>query len=136
MKIVSIAVAVMVFTAVVIMFNTLNIFDQKTYVDPINQINMQGEASGIFEVDSPSVSDKEGITDQIADALGFEALFKIIDVVKKALGIALNLGGLFAQYVPGVVGEQMAILINALTYFVYAWGGVQLWRKVSTKQMD
>lgn len=136
MKIISFAIAVMVFTAVVVLFNTLGIFDQKMYADTVNQPSMQNESSGIFEVDSSSLTDKGGITDQIADALGFEAMFKIISVVGKALGIALNLGGLFAQYIPGVVGAQMAILINALTYFVYAWGGVQLWRKVSTKGMD
>lgn len=134
MRIATFALAVLVFSAVVTMFNTLDVFNYKVY-EPGYTIN-RSDADGIYEIEEPQVETKQGVLDKVADVVGFEAIYNIWKVVKKALGMALNIGGLVSQYVPGDVGEQFAILINAVTYFVYAWGGVQLWRKVSSKNMD
>lgn len=134
MKIATFALAVLIFSAVVTMFNALDIFNYKVY-EPGYTIN-QSDVDGIYEIDEPIADTKQGLLDKVADAIGFEAIYSIIKVIGKALGMALNIGGLFSQYIPGVVGEQLSILVNAVTYFVYAWGGVQLWRKVSTKSME
>lgn len=134
MKIVTFALAILVFSAVASMMNTLDIFNYKIY-ETGYKIN-ESEANAIYTIDEPTVDTKQGILDKISDAIGFESIYAIIKVIGKALGMALNLGGLFKEYVPGIVGVQFSILINAITYFVYAWGGIQLWRKVSTKGME
>lgn len=134
MKIVTFALAILIFSAVASMVNALDIFNYKIY-EPGYQIN-QSDVDGIYTIDEPQADTKQGILDKLSDAIGFEAIYSVVKVIGKALGMALNLGGLFKKYIPGVVGVQFAILINAITYFVYAWGGVQLWRKVSTKGME
>lgn len=134
MKIVTFALAILIFSAVATMFNALDIFNYKIY-EPGYNIS-ESEANAIYTIDEPTVDTKQGVIDKISDAIGFESIYAIIKIIGKALGMALNLGGLFKEYVPGVVGMQFSILINAVTYFVYAWGGIQIWRKISTKGME
>lgn len=116
------------------MFNTLDVFNYKIY-EPGYTIN-QSDVDGIYEIDEPQIDTKQGILDKLSDAVGFESIYGVVKVIGKALGMALNIGGIVKQYIPGAVGEQFSILINAVTYFVYAWGGVQLWRKISTKGLE
>jgi hypothetical protein len=134
LKIVTFALAILIFSAVATMFNALDIFNYKIY-EPGYNIS-ESEANAIYTIDEPTVDTKQGVIDKISDAIGFESIYAIIKIIGKALGMALNLGGLFKEYVPGVVGMQFSILINAVTYFVYAWGGIQIWRKISTKGME
>ncbi len=133
MKIFAIAIALLIFSSIVSLYNELGIFDQKQY-DPGFTVN-QEDVSNIYQVESGGdIKSSSSWIDDITGGVGF--LIKIRGMVWKTLGITFNLGGVFGQYVPGAVGVQVGILINVLTYFVYAWGGIQLWQKVSTKNMD
>lgn len=115
------------------MYNELGVFDQKLY-DPGYTVS-QDEANGIYLVDvGDAAESKEGWLDKIEG--GIDLGLKLITIIYHTLSLGLNLGSLFEVYVPGTVGQQFGLLFTAVTYFVYAWGGVQLWRKVSSKTMD
>lgn len=135
MKLTSLALAVLVFSSVVVFVNAVGLFDYKVY-EPGYQID-QDEADGVFEiVDSSTQVEEKSMLDSIASTLGFEWFLKMIGYVKKLLGFALNIGGLFQQYVPGIVGEQFAILINGVVYFCYVWAAIQIFLKVSGKNTE
>ena len=134
MKIYVIALAVFVFSNMVSIYNDLGIFGEKAYEPGLHNIS-ESEVNDIFLVESGgNVKTSSSWIDDITGGLGF--LAKLMDMVCKMLINAVNLGGVFSEYVPGVVGELIGGLITAVTYFVYAWGGIQLWQKVSTKNMD
>jgi hypothetical protein len=133
LKIYVIAISLLIFSGVVTLYNELGIFDQKMY-EPGYTVN-QSDISSVYQVSSGGdVKSSSNWIDDITGGLGFIA--KIMGMVWKLLGNALNFGSLFTQYVPGVVGEQIGLFITTITYFVYAWGGIQLWQKVSSKNMD
>lgn len=134
MKIYAIAIALMIFSGMVGIYNDLGVFGTKTYDPGMDNIN-QTEVTQIYQVGSDeSVKSSSTWIDDITG--GFSFVVKIMGMAWKLLGNAFNLGSVFSQYVPGVVGEQIGLLITAITYFVYAWGGIQLWQKVSSKSMD
>ena len=133
MKIYAIAIALLLFSGIITLFNDLNLFNQKMYEPGYNV--SQSEANGIYQIDAGnSIESKEGWMDKIGG--GIDLGWKIILIVYHTLSLGLNLGGLFEKYVPGSVGQGFGTLITAATYFVYAWGGIQIWRKVSTKGME
>ncbi len=134
MKVYQIALALLVFSALTTMINELGIFNYKVY-EAGYQVN-QSDADSIYQVDNEGINSKESWTDKLADTLGVNWVLEAAEVISKTLGLALNLGSLFTQYVGGEVGTQFKVLFNTITYFIYAWGGIQLWRKVSSKQMD
>ncbi|MDP1615215.1 MAG: hypothetical protein Q8L68_05400 [Methylococcales bacterium] len=131
MKVYQIALALLIFSATTTMINELGIFNYKLY-EAGYQVN-QSDADSIYQVDQSGIASKESWTDQLADTLGISWVLKAAQVIYKTLSLALNLGSLFTMYVPGTVGDSFKILFNTVTYFIYAWGGVQLWRKVSSK---
>ena len=134
MKIYVIAIALMIFSGMVGVYNDLGIFGSKTYDPGLTNIS-QTEVTEIYNIDSGgSVKSSSTWIDDITGGFGF--VIKIMGMAWKLLGNAFNLGSVFSQYVPGVVGEEIGLLITAITYFVYAWGGIQLWQKVSSKYMD
>ncbi len=132
MKIYVIAIALMVFSGMVGIYNDLGIFGDKSYNPKLTNVS-ESEVTEIFK---PS-SNGEVSTGIISDIMGVPGMiYKVMSMAWKLLGNAFNLGGVFSQYVPGVVGQQIGILITTLTWVVYAWGGIQLWQKVSSKSMD
>ena len=133
MKIYVFALMILLFSGLVTVFNHLGILNQKLY-EPGYNVN-QSEANGIFQVDSSNtIDDKSDWFDQFAG--GFAFTLKTIGIVWKGLGLALNLGALVTKYVPGPVGLSIGVFVTAITYFIYAWGGVQLWKKISSKLLD
>ncbi len=134
MKIYVIAIGLMIFSGVVGIYNDLGIFEGKTYEPGLHNVSQ----SDITQIYNPGtngeVKSSSTWIDDITGGLGF--VIKIMGMAWKLLGNAFNLGSVFSQYVPGVVGEQIGLLITSITYFVYAWGGIQLWQKVSSKSMD
>lgn len=136
MKVLSVALALLIFSATVALFNDLGVFNHKVY-EPGYNVN-QSQVDDIYEIDqtTPTIDTKEGLTDRVADMFGLGGILRIINVVLNTLKLAVNLGSLFNIYVPGDVGAAFAALFNVITYFIYGWGGVQLWRKVSSKGMD
>ncbi len=134
MKIYEIAIALMIFSGLVGIYNDLGVFDAKQY-DPGMANVSQSDIEEIYKPDSSGeVKSSSTWVDDITG--GFNFVIKIMGMAWKLLGNAFNLGGIFSQYVPGEVGSQIGLLITTITYFVYAWGGIQLWQKVSSKSMD
>ena len=134
MKVYQIALALLIFSAVTSVVNEIGIFNYKIYEGGY-QVN-QSDADSIYQIDNEGVASKESWTDSLADTLGVGWALKAAQVIRKTLSLALNLGSLFTMYVSGAVGESFKIMFNTVTYFIYAWGGIQLWRKVSSKGMD
>ena len=132
MKIYVIAIALMIFSGMVGIYNDLGIFEDKPYEPKLTNIS-QSEVTEIYKPDSNGEV-SGGIINDIMGIPGM--VYKIMSMAWKLLGNAFNLGAVFAQYVPGVVGTQVGLLITTLTWVVYAWGGIQLWQKVSSKSMD
>jgi len=134
MKIYVIALAIFIFSNMVGIYNDLGIFNEKQYTPGLNNLS-QSEVQEVFKVESGgNVKSSSSWLDDLTGGLGFIA--KIMGMVWKMLINAVNLGSVFSQYVPGVVGSSVGLMITAITYFVYAWGGIQLWQKVSSKNMD
>ena len=134
MKIYVIALAIFIFSNMVSIYNDLGIFGEKPYEPGLHNIS-QSEVSDIYLVNSGGeAKTSSSWIDDITGGLGFIA--KLMGMVWKMLINAVNLGAVFKEYVPGAVGILMGDLITAVTYFVYAWGGIQLWQKISTKGMD
>lgn len=135
MKIYVIAIALMIFSGIVGIYNDLGIFGSNKLYEPGMDNIDQSEVTEIYQPDSGgSVKSSSTWVDDITGGIGF--ILKIMGMSWKLLSNAFNLGSIFSQYVPGVVGEQIGLLITTVTYFVYAWGGIQLWQKVSSKNMD
>ena len=134
MKIYVIALAIFIFSNMVSIYNDLGIFGEKPYEPGLHNIN-QSEASDIYLIEAGGEAKTSSLwIDDTTGGLGFVA--KLMGMVWKMLINAVNLGAVFKEYVPGVVGMLMGDLISAVTYFVYTWGGLQIWQKISTKGMD
>lgn len=134
MKIYELAIALMIFSGMVGVYNDLGVFNAKQYDPGMDNVS-QTEIQEIYKPDtSGEVKSSSTWIDDITG--GFSFLVKIMGLAWKLLSNVFNLGSIFSQYVPGIVGEQIGSLITAITYFVYAWGGIQLWQKVSSKSMD
>lgn len=133
MKIFVIAIALLIFSGVVTLYNELGIFDQKLLEPGLHNIS-QSDVTEVFKPDSNGEVTSGGLINDIMGIPGFA--YKILGVVWKLLGNTFDLGSVFAQYVPGIVGTKIGTFITVITWFFYAWGGIQLWQKVSTKNMD
>jgi len=133
MKIYQIALGVLIFSAVMTLFNSLGVFSYQMYQPGYNNVN-SADAAEVFQLDTEDMDTQEGWLDRIS-GIGTGILFAL-GLVWKTLGLATNLGGLFQQYVPGDVGLQFGLLLTILTDVVLAWGGIQILMKITTKQMD
>lgn len=134
MRIITFALAILIFSGVAAMMNGFGIFNYKIY-EPGAKIN-QSDVNDILIINEPTVDTKPGILEQLADSLGFEWLYKAGKVIWRAIDMGIHFGDTITQYVPGVVGEAFATLFYSVALFIGAWGGVQLWRKVSSKGME
>ncbi len=131
MKIYVIALTVMLFSGVVGIYNDLGIFGEKPYNPELTNISKSD-----VEMFAPTNSGKVsgGIWNDIMGIPGM--VVGVLGLVWKLLGNAFNLGGIFSQYIPGVVGTQIGLLVTATTWVIYAWGAIQLYLKVSSKGME
>ena len=133
MKIYEFALIVLIFSGTVTLFNTLGVFDYNVKEQGFNITETQ--AQGIYQVSaSNDVDDKDGWYDKIEG--GVEFAFKMVGFITNALGLGVNIGGIFYDYIPNSVGLALNVLITGISWFVYAWGGLQLWRRFSTKGVD
>lgn len=133
MKIYQIALSMLILSGVVTLFNELNVFNFLMYA-PGYAANIT-DIQGIASIDINSVVDtREGWMDKLYD-FGVVAI-GVFWIFIKSIGLALNLGSLFTQYVPGNVGTKFGLFITGITWFIYAWAIVQWRQKVSTKGMD
>lgn len=134
MKVYQYALFLLIFSAVATLFNEVGLFP----VDVLHTgaaVN-QSDVNEIMEIDSSggTVETAPTIIDQVADIGG--GLIFFAKVIWKTLGLALTLGSLVSMYFPGSVGTALGAMVYGITYFIYGWGGMQLYRKVSTKGMD
>ena len=132
MKIIGIVIAILIFSATITLFNELNIFNQQIY-EPAFSIP-KDDVESVFKVDGAVQETSSGIGGTIVSLV--ESTIGFMYLLGNTFAIALNLGGLFSTFIPGVVGQQIALVINGIVYFVYLIGGIQAWRKISTKGMD
>ena len=133
MIIYKIAIALFIFSGIVGIYNDLGITGNKVYDPGLNNIS-ETEIREVFKPGSDGAVTDGGI---VGDALALPGfLMKMIGLIWKLLQNAFNLGGVFSQYVPGIVGEQVGLLITAITYIVYAWGLIQIYMKFSSKNVD
>jgi len=135
MKIYEIALLVLILSGVSSFFNAVGVFDYQ--FDEINVEVDESQIDKIYEVDANgSIKTDEMLLEDSGDAFGFGFILSSMAVILNALGMALNIGGVIHGYIPGVIGYEIGLLVNGLTYFVYGWGGLQLYRKVSTRDME
>lgn len=134
MRIVTFALWAIIFSGVAVMMNGLGIFDYKVYEPGYNV--SESDVDGIFQIEEPVVDTKQGVLDKLADSLGFEWLYNGARLIWKAIDMGIHFGDTITQYVPGVVGEAFATLFYSVSLFLGAWGGIQIWRKISTKGME
>lgn len=133
MKIYEFALLVLIFSGTVTLFNTLGIFDYNVKEQGFNITEEQ--AQGIYRVSSGNdVDDKEGWYDKIVGGINFA--LKLVKFIANALKLGVNIGGIFYEYIPNEVGLALNILVTGLSWFVYAWGGMQILNKFSTKGVD
>jgi len=133
MKIYEFAILILIFSGVLTFFNTLGIFDHKLQEQGYNVTEEQ--AQGIFQVGvSSDIDSNEGWFSKLEG--GVEFGIQIVSFLANALVLGTNIGGIFYQYIPNSVGLALNVLITGLSWFVYAWGGMQLWRRFSSKGVD
>jgi len=133
MKIYEFAILILIFSGVVTFFNTLEIFDYNIQKTGYNVT--QDQAEGIFQVGASSdIDSNEGWFAKLEG--GVEFGIQIISFMANALSMGANIGGIFYQYIPNSVGLALNVLITGLSWFVYAWGGMQLYRRFSSKGVD
>lgn len=137
MKIYQIALGLLIFSAVATVFNEIDLFP----VDILHTgaVVNHTDVNNIYEVTNTGKSGSEvqsqvTILDQIADLGG--GLIFFVTLIWKTLSLALGLGGLISMYFPGTVGESLGTMITGITWFLYGWGGMQIFRKTSSKWMD
>jgi len=133
MIIYKLAIAIFIFSSMVGVYNDLGIFEARAYEPGLHNIS-ESDIEEIYKPDTSGEVESGGLINDIMGIPGF--LYKLLGLAWTLLANAFSLGSIFSQYVPGVVGERIGLIITAVTYFVYAWGGIQLWQKVSSKQMD
>jgi len=133
MKIYEFAILILIFSGVLTFFNTLGIFDHKLQEQGYNVTETQ--AQGIFQVGtSEDIDSNEGWFSKLES--GVEFGIQIVSFIANALTMGANIGGIFYQYIPNDVGLALNVLITGLSWFVYAWGGMQLYRRFSSKGVD
>lgn len=134
MKVYQFALGLLIFSAVATLFNEVGLFpvDVLHTGATVNQVDI----NQIMEIDSTggTVETAPSIIDQVADIGG--GLIFFAKVIWKSLLLALTIGSLVMDYFPGSVGVALGSMVYGITYFIYGWGGMQLFRKVSTKGMD
>ena len=135
MKIYEFALLILILSAVSGFYNAMGVFDYQ--YEEVNVAVNETEIDTIYEIDMEgNIKTDEMLLEDSGDANGFSFILKTMSVISNALGMALNLGGVVQSYIGGVIGYEIALLINGLTYFVYGWGGLQLYRRVSTRDME
>jgi len=133
MKIYEFALLVLIFSGTVTLFNTLGIFDYNIQEQGYNVT--QEQAEGIFQVgNSEDIDSTDGWFSKLES--GVEFGIQIVSFIANALTMGANIGGIFYQYIPNDVGLALNVLITGLSWFVYAWGGMQLYRRFSSKGVD
>lgn len=134
MKIYQYALFILIFSSVATLINDLG-FLPVDILHPGAVVN-QSDVNEIIEIDSTggTIENSPTIINQLAD-LGGGLLF-FAKVIWKSLGLALTLGSVVSMYFPGSVGVSLGAMVYGITYFIYGWGAMQLFRKVSTKWMD
>jgi len=133
MKIVELAIIVILFSGTVTLFNALGIFNYN--MAPIDTGLNESQATGIYQIgNNGGIDSKESFYDQIEN--GLEFVFKLMTFASSALLMGLNIGSIFENYIPGIVGSSLATLITGISWFFYAWGGLQIWRRFSSKGAD
>jgi len=133
MKIVELAVIVVIFSGVVALFNTLGIFNYD--MAPIETGLTEQQATGIYQIgNAGGIDSKASWYDQVEN--GVEFVFKLMTFAASALSMGLNIGSIFEKYIPGIVGSSLSTLITGISWFFYAWGGFQIWRRFSSKGAD
>lgn len=133
MKIYEFALLVLIFSGTVTLFNTLGVFDHNIKEQGFNITETQ--AQGIFQVGGQNeVDSKEGWLDKLDNGIDFA--FKMVGFIVNALTLGVNIGGIFYDYIPNDVGLALNVLVTGLSWFVYAWGGLQLLRRFSSKGVD
>jgi len=133
MKIYEFALLVLIFSGTVTLFNTLGIFDYNIQEQGYNIT--QEQAQGVYQVGTSSdVDSKEGWFSKLEG--GIEFGIQIVSFVSNALILGANIGGIFYQYIPNNVGLALNVMITGISWFLYAWGGFQIWRRFSTKGVD
>jgi len=133
MKIYEFALLVLIFSGTITLFNTLGIFDYSIQEQGYNVT--QEQAEGIFQVGSSAdIDSTEGWLSKLES--GVEFGIQILSFIADALTMGANIGGIFYQYIPNSVGLALNVLITGLSWFVYAWGGMQLYRRFSSKGVD
>lgn len=133
MKIYEFALIVLIFSGAVTLFNTLGIFDYNVKEQGFNITEEQ--AQGIYQISGTNeVDSQSGWIDKLESGVDFA--FKMVSFIVNALTLGVNIGGIFYDYIPNQVGLALNVLITGISWFVYAWGGLQLWRRFSTKGVD
>lgn len=133
MKIYEFALLVLIFSGTVTLFNTLGIFDYNIQEQGYNITEEQ--AQGIYQVGASSdIDTNEGWLSKLEG--GVEFGIQIVSFMANALVLGTNIGGIIYQYIPNSVGLALNVLITGLSWFVYAWGGMQLYRRFSSKGVD
>jgi len=133
MKIVELAIIVIIFSGTVTLFDTLGIFNYN--MAPIETGLTEEQATGIYQIgNTGGIDSKESWYDQVEN--GIEFVFKLMTFAASALHMGLNIGSIFEKYIPGIVGSSLSTLITGISWFFYAWGGFQIWRRFSTKGAD
>lgn len=133
MKIYEFALLVLIFSGTVTLFNTLGVLDHNIKEQGFSITETQ--AQGIFQVGGENeVDSKEGWIDKLDSGIDFA--IKMVGFITNALTLGVNIGGIFYDYIPNSVGLALNVLITGLSWFVYAWGGLQLWRRFSSKGVD
>jgi len=133
MKIYEFALLVLIFSGTVTLFNTLGIFDYNIQEQGYNVTEEQ--AQGIYQVGASSdIDSNDGWFSKLEG--GVEFGIQIVGFVANALVLGANIGGIFYQYIPNSVGLALNVMITGISWFLYAWGGFQIWRRFSTKGVD
>lgn len=137
MRIIDIALFVLILGVVTTFLNISGGIDHNYEELDINTSQIESDTGSIFEIDtSESVETKESLKDKLLDWSGLDILPMIWNIIVNTLKLAFNLGGVIGGWIGGSIGAQFAIVINVIVYFLYIIGGIQLWRKVSTRGMD
>jgi len=133
MKIVELAIIVIIFSGTVTLFDTLGIFNYS--MAPVDVGPTEDQATGIYQIgNAGGIDSKQSWYEQVEN--GIEFVFKLMTFAASALSMGLNIGSIFEKYIPGVVGSSLSTLITGISWFFYAWGGFQIWRRFSTKGAD
>lgn len=134
MKVYQIAITILILSSVATLFNELHILPKDIF-NPGAVVNTNTiDQSMDVDVSGGTIETSSSIVDMVSDIGG--GLIDFVMVILKTLKLALTVGSVFSHYFPGPVGTALSVMIYGITYTIYGWGGMQLYRKVSTKGMD